>query len=56
MHPEKGHKKDPWNGTSLLRRQAERTSLKKRSLERRRPDSGLSVPKGELQARKRQTL
>jgi len=52
-HPDKGHKSDPRYGIPLLRRQAGRAgAVQPRQEKAERPDSGLSVSKGELQEKK----
>jgi len=55
--PEKSHRNDPWNGTLLLQGQAERAGAVQPGEEKamRRPDSGLSVSKGELHTGKKGT-
>jgi len=57
VHPEEGHRNDPRNGTPL-RGQAEGAGAVQPGEEKaaRRPESGLSVSKGELQERRGHSL
>jgi len=50
VHPDKGRKKDPRDGTPLLQGQAERAGTVQPGEEkaRGRPKCGLSAPKGDL--------
>ena len=54
VHPEEGHKNDPRDGTPLLHEKAERAGAVQPGEEKAlgRPESGLSVSKGELQERR----
>jgi len=58
VHPEKGHKTNPWNGTLLLQGQTEgAVAVQPGELKAaRQPNSNLSVSKGELQERRAQIL
>ena len=58
MRPEEGRKMAPRDGTLLLQGQTVRTGAVQPGEENApgRPESGLSVPKGELQERRGQTL
>ena len=54
MHPKEGHKNDPRGGTPLVQGQAERAVTFQPGEEKTpgRPESDLSVSKGELQKRR----